>query len=378
MNTNNDDLEKKDIEGNPQGEESPAEDIPLWLQGLEERESDETKPISPESEQPASWIREVDESGVEQESREGEEAFGSDNFQPLEIQGGPKTEEQQEEFPIESALEPESFEETVDQEKEDEPVVPIDTQIVDSESPEGFVDISELDISEPVDQDEVFLDDEPLREGELPEWLLEMIAETEDEEVDKAETEFEEEPSFEDNQPEPFPEPISIESETSLATEELEDEPSPVEDVSMKAADELEPTPAFPMLEEDAYPVDFIPAEEENLPAAEEEPEFESQLPSEEEEEENLFDRAKLLLDQGNFIDAVSVIKTLIEDADNLDELEAYLNNFAGGESKPNTNLMEVIGDLAMKQGKPSQAFKAYTKAIQLLLVNDEVHGGMG
>lgn len=82
--------------------------------------------------------------------------------------------------------------------------------------------------------------------------------------------------------------------------------------------------------------------------------------------------RIKEFLDDGNFDEAAPFISALLEEESHLDELELWLNEAVDRDRETSSQALEVLGDIALKQNKPTDAFNAYAKAIKQLLVNDE------
>lgn len=191
-----DELNKRpDSEG-----ETPKEDIPLWLQGIEESAPDETKPIEPTGVPKGSWIREVDDNISDPMDDHGDDL--SEYIDPdthefeTEIEHGDfDNEKPDHELNVESNQDVSLVDDFIDVTDDLESTEEIDIQTVSdrpflkeiepdfdpTSSDDGFVDISGVGLPEQPLEAEALLDDEHLSDGELPEWLQEMIAESEQE-----------------------------------------------------------------------------------------------------------------------------------------------------------------------------------------------------
>lgn len=77
---------------------------------------------------------------------------------------------------------------------------------------------------------------------------------------------------------------------------------------------------------------------------------------------------AKYLLDQGDFDRAKEIFKPYIENSEFLEDIEAWLIEASNNGAKKHSGTWELIGDIAMVQNHPNQAFEAYKQAITVLL----------
>lgn len=465
-----DDHDEKDNELNERDDskaESPNEDIPLWLQGIEEPESDETKPIIPKDADASSWVREIEDNISEPANEDESDSLGSvdpnrtefeteidlralDDAQPLNRFEDEHSQNDSLADEIPDISEDHEITEEIDIQEFPEKFMldEIEPDFNEDSSIEGFVDISEVGFAEQPGEMEDILDDEPLTERELPEWLQEMIAESE-QEADQLEPDLVDEP--ESKLPEHDSTPDTILPAMEQSVEELlqEDEmllssdtqepdfdleyafsiakedTTPVE----LATDNLEPALTdegfpdeedFPILAEEMVDEEFQPSYDEevvfhDLPDIEEEsavqeeklykeegliaeeiaelieeaPGSEALPPSEEIEQEVVeespefkdtdpFDRAKQYLEQGQISDALPIINDLVEDSDHLAQLDVWLKEFAESDTTKTSEVMETLGDIALKQNKPDVALDAYAKALKLLLENNEVSDEIG
>ncbi|MBW6475155.1 MAG: hypothetical protein K0B14_18655, partial [Anaerolineaceae bacterium] len=194
---NNDDALKNQEDANA---ESPREDVPLWLQGIEEPLDDETKPINATKDQTGNWIREIEDINSESLDEDApdlpedsdldkaefetevnvnafeelsqlehiEDVSGKGETKADEIAGDQEDSEITEEFVVDSLIDQPPYDD-------------IDSDMEELATDEGFVDISQLGLDQQTGDAVEYIDDESLREGDLPEWLQEMIAESEQE-----------------------------------------------------------------------------------------------------------------------------------------------------------------------------------------------------
>ncbi len=372
-----DENENENNRENGSEHESTSDDIPLWLQGLEERDPDETKPISPDPDRAASWIREIEAPQIDQSPDETDKAE--------EVDAGVEAiseEKMQEDINFEDFTEDQMTEISLDlgqdqqgdvPESESEQNLESEPTMDESASHEGFVDISGIDISEPADEEDFQLDDEPLREGDLPEWLQEMIAETEEEEPAV-------EPGFIEVKAPDELEPIP--SAAREVAESKAEEPShelPAEEVwpviEPEALADIEADYTIEATDEETSPLE-LPIEEEAItPPRDEERPADIQLVA---EQEPLLELAKEHINQGAIDEALPLLRELLDEPGELEGLRAWLDEIAETETAQNSELMEIIGDVAMIQDKPDDAFHAYAKAINILLLQDEVFDEIG
>jgi len=172
--------------------------IPLWLQGIDEFDENETKPTKLSEEQASPWIREIDADDSDQD-REDEAAL-PEIAQPISTEAdseakGTSIEEGRGDTPFfeesgQSPVDEEEASDDVDDWEITEEIavielseelddISIDTDFDEITLAEGFVDISEAGLSKTQNDLAEISGDEPLRDGELPEWLQEMIIEAE-------------------------------------------------------------------------------------------------------------------------------------------------------------------------------------------------------
>jgi hypothetical protein len=215
------------------------------------------------------------------------------------------------------------------------------------------------------------------KEGELPEWLQEMISEPETSEIKDTEPAQlpKEEPvqasvdeldiHWEKEHPEGeivAVEPTSLEDDVEIDITEVDDELDAV----------------IAIADEDTTPVSTITTEE--ISSDEEEPEFielesdeqQSEL-SETGDEKSTLDDLRSYLNQKEIHQALKIINELDDEFTEIDEITPLLLEAAENDAQNNSDLWEVIGDIALKQDKPHDALDAYAKAVKYLLENSEV-----
>jgi hypothetical protein len=433
--------------------ESQNEDIPLWLQGMEESVPDETKPIGSKQDQSGSWIREIDENTPVSASEDEPDPIQSDDPTDHEYEteidlssfDDTQTDHQEDSIQVKEDFDAiddlESTEEIEIQAVSENPILDEMEPDIDAlSSVDGFVDISEVGMIEQHVEATDDLDDEPLREGDLPEWLQEMIAESEQEPVEHEPVFSEDSVIIHEPQDDDL---INVEEKTPgediIPQDEVdsfdgisepdtsfdyditiaEDDTAPIapstDELQAVLSDEELPgteddfmindeEPAFedsPPADEDGLTdLESMPVEEEPIAEVDElsdeglvsadviesaaEPTVDDDSTAEEEEdlladekptsvETNAFDRAKQFIDQGQIEPALPIINDMVEGGDQLEQLEVLLSELAENESSANSEVLEALGDVALKQNKPQDALLAYAKAIKLLLESEEV-----
>jgi tetratricopeptide (TPR) repeat protein len=451
----NDDALKKQNNAN---DGSPKEEIPLWLQGMEEPLNDETKPIDAKSEQSGDWLREIEDINYETLDEDGADSPDSPD------QDGGEFETEVDHSAFEETPPPEHHEDTsypeesmgtehIGEPEDHEVTEEIDVEAFTEQSPfdkndadgfaseEGFVDISQLGLDQQAGDAVEFIDDESLREGDLPEWLQEMIAESEQESFKEADTDVEEIETIipapsddslytsleEEYREEALSEPKDVPSTVEEEAEEEEEIPETIlDEVVMMTKEDTAPIalseelkPAHPeeeltqmeeleILEEppsvETPPISEIEDSDHQWAPIDEEPIAEavssgdedaftpvdlSDLPDEaatieetyHDEEEVLIseeapsktdmeviDRVKAYIEQGRMEQAQSLIDAALDDANTLVQLETVLSEMAKQPATASSEVLETLGDIALKLNKPKEAFDAYAKAIKLLL----------
>jgi len=396
-----DENENKNNHENTSDHEPTSNDIPLWLQGLEARDPDETKPISPDKGGAASWIREIEAPGIDQSPDENADAerhdVAAEATSEAKIQGDITIEDITEHQMTEISLDHDQGQHRDHLETEEAQSPESELTIAENAPHAGFVDISAMDISEPTGQEEVHLDDEPLREGDLPEWLQEMIAETEEEapsdagftEV-KAPEEVEEFPledhEIADTEEEPPGDAGFIELKAPdegveyffedvelTVVEEVVQEISAVEGMPVPEPElqvEADADSSAIVADEEISPLEIAFEKEAISAPLKEEPQAEAESSV---EQRPLLELAKEHINQGAIDEAVPLLRELLDEPDNLESLKVWLDEISESETAQNSDLMEIIGDVAMIQNKPDDAFDAYAKAIGILLNSGEV-----
>jgi hypothetical protein len=392
---------------------TPNEEIPLWLQGLADDAQEDTQPVVSSDDVKDSWVPEIPEmqTGLD-------DITEPEHPEPIEtvIEAAPESSEIShidriiDEDPFTES--PEVFSLQDDDEGQTIPdfatqgdmsVTPEDrdntdefskdvfteerlnhkmvSPIEESPSSEGFVDISNLDLSS--EQGEIELDEDALREGELPEWLQEMITESDEVISDEVEQVTLDEPEM-SSEPE---EVISdLAQKVTLEEPELSSEAEdktlasirPEEEVveAYATEDELIEIPE-PEPEPDFGSAAFWVVEEETSPLAittdaPEEP-IKTELIQEEEtvqlvDDEDGLAHIKHHIEQGDINQALPLINNLVEQSSHLDTIQTWMTDAAESQDAPKSAIWEVLGDIALKQQQPDVALDAYAKAIRNLL----------
>lgn len=412
-------IDEKDNQMNeePQPQEDPSnDDIPKWLQGLENDEQEESIPNTSKKDVNNSWVPEINHETTENnhiDRNEWDEEEGQEeDHSPVEpFESADQTQETNEFESIE-ALESEHTEEIkIDELPSVEYSDEIGPSLDDLPSSEGFMDISEMEVSgSPQQEEPIFKDkDEALIEGELPEWLQEMIAEQEKSRPGDFEPGTNKEQDLLDD-------PTSHQDDSALdkiASEEIPvdedelvkeidlvpdhervvdaglviedelfvDEELDVE-VGLDAEDEILTDDEDISLPEPPSSIDMETAiaiaDDATKPVviSEDDPEIapENDEITDDEPIDEQRELAKMRLYQGDYHQAVPIIQELLEDSSQLNELETWVKEATEGEAKNIKEMWEVLGDISLKQNKPDQALNAYAKAIKCLLADDEVN----
>lgn len=385
MDNENENNEKPNSAG-----KTPNDDIPFWLQGLEYPEEEDTQPIEIEEEYDNAWVKEIAENSPASEDapKNLEAEQGSDDLLPgwlsqlsevdqttpaamgvheenLEVKSSEILSEEETSGEGEMAEEIE-----ITQLSSEEVPETLDDSLEVTSSEAGFIDISEFGLAEFPDHEQHILDEENSGDEELPQWLQEMIAEPPEpgsEEIEPASIDIEE-------QLDESTEPVDITEEIDVSGDEGDEPEQPEESVIFEDYQDQSPpveTPAS-VIEEDHTPV-FTPLENSFGQDAQEEEQEPDQtrsvgLPK-------TVQYAKFLLDQGDVKPAVKIFKTHIEQSEHLDAIKTWLIEATKDRGGANSDVWELIGDIAVQQNNPNQAFEAYMQAIaELLPTNEDVN----
>ncbi len=323
MENNEQELNEKNEEHQPKGE------IPAWLQGLDEPETEEAPSEKKEKKSVEDdWIKETEK-------------------------------------PVPSPdLLPDAHQDTRINNVEESP---INDQEYPPES-EDFVEISDFMTSEseekfPKSEDETLADNE-----ELPDWLHEMIAEepeppleesmpsTVDENGPLEEIATSDEatidPDVEEHETDEPTEPVDITQETPVDQEE------DIEESDIDDDEEIE-APGQPI--DDVSPVPLTHEADKEDKIAEEEQGQEPGMPK-------MLRFAAFLLEQGDYDQAIDILNSYIDKPEFRGEIKGWLQNVINNGAKNNSAVWEAFGDIAMNEGDSQQALEAYAKAIDILL----------
>lgn len=376
-NENNDRMNGEELPEN----EFEQEDIPLWLQGIEEVEDEGVTPDI-DKDAPDQWIKEIPEAleedipeldSSEDLIQHGEVLPDWIEEEPLkssEVSYDPNSKDVQEYEINASGIEQEAIEpqerETPetgileDMDSGDQMnMVQDDNELEPNE--EEFFDISEADIQ---DEKQPVQDISSSDEEELPSWLQEMITEQPEKEAleqklegEDSEAVLEDLPVNEEVRDEPIEQDLPQEIKHDLSEAQLDD------------ADMPTPHPSDLMAEDNTKPV-FIQSEDEFQP---EMPEFE------EGNDQDLPDvlpkalnDARMQLEDGDYSGAVEAINACQEKSQYHDEIRSWFLSAAESDTSKTGDIWEAVGDLESSEDNPKQALDAYTKAIRSLLNNEK------
>jgi tetratricopeptide (TPR) repeat protein len=388
-----DDVDNDDaLEKNQSNQENKPskEDVPLWLQGLEDLEKiEDTTPLEkPESAKDA-WVKEMPE-----ELDDAGKSLMSDEESQLAQSGLPEwLREASEEEPTPLS--------TKDSSEDIEADAPIQDDTIREESEpqqvgEGFIELEsphlapDQDIEGP-SKPEISPDDEfveiPMGEmknqqdqevyheiednEDLPEWLKEMISEPEESAIEDAEVEMARS-AIDDSTAQPAENfDLEIPQETEDRVDEALQTGIGTPELETEAEDEIEKLSEFTP-DEETKPIEVQPA----LQDAADEDSVEAFIePTEAVEEALTLEYAKYQFEQGNLKQAIEVIASIKDEPNNfeyLDEMEKILLEETKSSAKDYLDAWELLGDISLLKNKPDEAFKAYKEAIQLLLNSEK------
>lgn len=339
---------------------TPEDEIPLWLQGLEEPKSEEIKDLDSEIQ---NEINQSDDDWVRETTRESEpsqyEHFISEEETPIRNQTS-----YQQETEFEQPEEQPSFANEVLDYPQDE---------------DNFMEISDLNISaDPVPafemKEEMIPDDE-----ELPDWLHEMIEEESEQPSKNLMS------SFIENEDKDEPtEPVVITHETQAEVFEPTDslQEASIEELDQVLHQEETSTKEQELLNEQELgsitaPTDFMEPEE--FQKQTDVDAFPGPTPTEISKQDDVetpktLRFAKFLLDQGDYRQAMEIIRTYTDKPAYLEKIKHWLTEAVADGSDMISDVWECLGDIALDEGDPEEAIAAYTKAITILLHSTEVH----
>ena len=360
-------------ENQPSNEEPTKDKIPLWLQGLEDEDQDETINLpEEESNTEGSWVKEIEQD--DEEIVNGGDTLSRANNEVQLPDWIRENAEYQADEPVSNDLSRKGEEET--QDKNDSLRTATIATEPDEELPaneptdHGFIDISELEMDdsrEPVQF--IPIEEEDVNE-ELPAWLHDMINDQPDQSVihtekkdmymqlKNSELEMAEGSQADLETKEETWQEISTAEELGLTET---DQPFKGEQYSEITDEEI----TKPVQVEPGLPEEWVQVEEVIVLS----------------EEKNIFERAEVLLIQGNITEAIEFLSQELEDSpseDDLKKIQTLIDNFPEKSGKEKMTLLEFKGDLALKMNDPSGAFKAYSQALKTLLSQKEVKDGIG
>ncbi len=298
-------------------EHKAKDEIPSWLQGLDEPYTEGTSSEEKENIQSEDhWVKDAADSIIEPSNQQEEEdQTRSNHIEDLNVN--------------EQDYQPEQ---------------------------DDFVEISDL-VTNTGDDELQGLEDETLTDNEeLPKWLHEMIAE-------------EPETPFEDTIPS-----VVEEQEDALSGQPSMDEAVEVKEQTDEPTEPIDITQETPV-EQEEPPIE-IPTitfeREEPFPEIDEGTDDLSVTVEEQEEQEPETPKtlrfAQFLLKQGDYNQAINIINTYIDKPEYLEEINDLLTDAVNDGADQNSAVWETLGDIALNKGDSEKAIRAYTKAINILL----------
>lgn len=350
-----DDNFDNEVQDDSKSDSQPERDeIPLWLQGLEEQET-EGEDVSIPSEAPdGQWIKENEEHDL-REPPHFEEQDNSDTELPDWLNE------------MAQANELSSPEENIDEEP-----IPADTPGGSPSS--SHIEEFGLDVSSQMDANQM-----ENHVDILPENLQEIQQESQPE--TKPETGFIEISEFDIQISEDL-EVRQTEMETpsseEIPAESYEASLPPLEEApSQERIDQQEfPTQPVPVVhqieEEPAAPLQLVASElpPDQTPVTEDHQETGSTAVEPGDLPED-FLQAKEHMQQKNFSDAAATLRKYVAEASYLQQIKSILDEITDEETLDDSHFWELSGDVALKSNCPEEALVSYAKAIQVLLHSD-------
>jgi hypothetical protein len=341
-----DNHEDKGKEENSQSPKNEQEnEIPLWLQGLDDSETN-NEPGNPKKEEPVNqWVKEVDKDtssgpistekndAIDHDLPEWLDAVSEENNECFDKDGIDQT------LPEEKFHNQETFVENMetgpsDQQSEDEVELineePFETSDESKSEPQeekGFIEIEESEFEKSFSNEEINSIELKENDEDLPEWLKEMIGPP---------LESHEEPLSSDNseafqsQDEPT-KPIEVRSEEQPFSDE---EPAAESMIEIKSSEEEPREPEIPDLPEELL-------------------------------------HARTLLDDQNVSDAANVFDTYIQKGVHIQTIKSWLQEYIKDDTDVSSHVWELLGDIATKEEKSTESLAAYSQAIQTLLLKE-------
>lgn len=329
----------EDHQSNSEFKHSPDDnDVPLWLQGLEDKQKGDTQPLSNEGEEEGTWIREIEHIPPLEDFQpfENEEDSDQDRVLPEWFEG--INDDSDHISDGEDALRPD------DQPQEDNQKIHFpEDHSKDRENSANYLDLSDSKLGE---TNEIGLqppEEESISDEELPGWLQEMITEP---------------PQSEDH---------SYNAGEEMITSTTEDTTDPLEitqEIPVEDSEEIvQPTPAIQEEREISPEKEVFPVQIDSN---------QTEMDEIREEDPGTLNFTKQLIEQGQLDRAVKIINAQIDQLEELDELYNSLNVAVENTEEKEPGIFETIGDLARRIGDHSAAISAYTKAISSLVLAKE------
>jgi hypothetical protein len=426
MNKNNKNKDKNKSEKN---QSSSNEDIPLWLQGLEDQ--DNPNDISPNSEDLAedleiSDLSQIDGNQVEEDTTDNpsieddsHETLGwvnelniqDEDFDPFQLVNDDSNEGLEPHSSEDESSMEQSQGDTQDLDQEEAIVSDLSEEDIEEVPTEqGFIEISEIDLEDSKD-DEFLIDEDDINEDkDIPDWLQEMITEPEDgiredtepvfldqsiaetADIEKPEQESEilHQDISETDGTEWVHEPISEEEAVLQPDQELEtpiefeDQPQEEQLEEQHLVDSNEPgmtleTSEIQPIEEisDAHQIKSSQEDTAPIPVRDIPP---TPIITSQETEEifipNILSQANRLLKEGKVDLAMETFNVYIEESAYLELIKGWIQDKINADNRNAGLLSEALGYIDRKQNDPGNSSEAYSDAINDLLQSEKDNDG--
>jgi len=335
------------------------ENIPLWLQGLDEPENEISSLKSDTAQTNLNWEKEP--SAIEDVIRSNQTTseINETDVDPFLGQQNP------DQFKADKTQDINSGNNYLNQDEyfslQTEKRHPVDDEPTEQIfQHDDFSNLSEISHSSETNQVKELGSENNSTEDDLPQWLYEMIEE--ESQLTSQET---------------APSSLMVENEEVIefsATNDLEVEIDEklIEDVEEPYIQDEPTEPVIISQETLAEPVlnpeEISQSSEDAAPIliqSDSLAEMPLELPA-------ILQSAKNLLDQGDFVQGLDIINTFIDQPEYILTIKLWLEEVSNGSGEDNNEIWELLGDIAMIENDPETAINAYTKAINFLLTQTE------
>lgn len=334
-----------------QSEYHPDQDeIPPWLQGLEDPEDVEDKDSRPSKAPEDQWIKEVDKNDLREHELPGhfEESESFDQDLPEWLHEMTLAETVSDDTIINAPVDSQAPSEELNASNHE--IIQVD------HPPEGDVKQPETqaDIPQEIVQD---LNQEPPSDTQSDKGFIE-ISEFKIQKADELKAEKH--------------------GSTVQSDKVLSDEFSPSQELALaseKNAQQDSPTQPVPVMQEEDELLGAIQTTESSLPTTPA-PETWHEVVEDEtitvsEDYPGDLEQAQVYIKDMKFSEAANIFRQYIEQASYLPEIELILEESRQDQTKVHSTIWELSGDIALKTNHPEDAIYAYTKAIHALLYID-------